>query len=44
MKDSEEINPLGLHKNMRGYILEINCEGLECQSTVCLFTILLILT
>ena len=27
-KDSGEINPLGVHRNMRGSILEINCEGL----------------
>ena len=26
-KDSGEINPLGVHKNMTGSILEINCEG-----------------
>ena len=27
-KDSGEINPLGVHRNMRVCILEINCEGL----------------
>ena len=27
-KDSGEINHLGVHRNMRGCILEINCEGL----------------
>ena len=27
-KDFGEINPLGVHKNVRGSILEINCEGL----------------
>ena len=27
-KDSGEINTLGVHRNMRGFILEINCEGL----------------
>ena len=26
-KDSGEINPLGVHRNMTGSILEINCEG-----------------
>ena len=35
-KDSGEINPLRIHRNMRVYILEINCEGLGWQSTVCL--------
>ena len=29
-KDSWEINLLGAHRNMRGCILEINCEGLGC--------------
>ena len=28
-KDSGEINPLGVHRNMRVCVLEINCEGLE---------------
>ena len=28
-KDSEEINPLGVHKNMKGCILEVNYEGLD---------------
>ena len=27
-KDSGEINPLGVHRNMRVCILEIHCEGL----------------
>ena len=27
-KDSGEINPLGAYRNMRGCILEFNCEGL----------------
>ena len=27
-KDSGEINPLGVHRNIRECILEINCEGL----------------
>ena len=27
-KDSGEINPLGVHRNMRVCILEINCERL----------------
>ena len=28
-KDSEEINPLKVHGNMKGCILEINREGLR---------------
>ena len=28
MKDSGEINPLEVHRNMRGIHLEINCEGI----------------
>ena len=28
-KYSGEINPLGVHRNMRGRILEVNFEGLE---------------
>ena len=27
-KDSGEINPLGVYKNTRGCILEVNCEGI----------------
>ena len=27
-KYSGEINPLGVHRNMRGYILDVNSEGL----------------
>ena len=41
---SGEINPLGVHRTMRGCILEISLERLGWYSTVFLFTILLILT
>ena len=28
-KDSGEINPLEVHRNLRGCILEVNCEALD---------------
>ena len=28
-KYSGEINPLGVHRNIRGHILEVNSEGLD---------------
>ena len=42
-KYSGEINPLWVHRNMRGCILKINSEGQGWKSTVCSCTILLIL-
>ena len=27
-KNSGEINPIGVHRNIRGCILEVNCEGI----------------
>ena len=39
-----DINPLGVHRNMRGCILEVNSERLGWLSTACLFKTLLILT
>ena len=35
-KVSGEINPLGVHRNMRGCILEVHCEGLGNRQYVCL--------
>ena len=37
-KYSGEMNPLGLHRNIRGRILGVNSEGLMWESTICLFT------
>ena len=41
-KNSGEINPVGVHRNMRECTLEVNFEGLGWYFTVCSFPILLI--